>query len=138
MSTDTQLQSQDKWAFRFAFFDAHGGPNTTSFKEAIKDLPSKERMVIKNNFLGFFGPFYMISLGLWKKALVLLVTFVVAYVAIFAIGVGLQAQRIPSPILMFILFNVGFGFGPAINYAYYLKKVKNRDGWNPFEGLSWS
>lgn len=136
MSADFQSQSQDKWAYRFAFFDAHGLPDTPGFKEAAAKLPWKDRLKVLMNFWAFFfGPIYFIIIGLWKKALVL---FGIAVATGFVIGVI-------SSLLGFYSAGLGNGLGVAFgimyamiaNHAYYLKMVKKQDNWNPFEGVRW-
>jgi hypothetical protein len=131
MSADTQTQTQDKWAKRFAFFEAHGAPNTPGFKDAFNKLPPKEQMVIRANFIAFFGPFYLAYLGLYKKTVVFLAIIVPLFLVLNLIALTFG-----------FMFGGGFFFllnmtmiSPAVNYAYYLKKVKNEENWNPYSGL---
>jgi len=123
-----------KWQDRFAFFDKHGAPNTRGFKEALKALPSwGEKIKIGGNWLAFFfGPIYFLILGLWKKALIG-----------FAITVAIGVVCAFLPTSVGALLSRGLSIGMALlwsmsaNYAFYLKKVKNQDSWNFFEGIRW-
>jgi hypothetical protein len=131
MSTDSQSSAQSSWDFRFAFFDAHGAPSTPEYKEAFKQLHWKERIKVgMNAWALFFGPLYLLYLGLWKKALVL---YAIAFAVMF-VAVLLGA---PDGLLNGIGIALGILIAMSTNYAYYLKKVKNQDGWNPFEGVRW-
>lgn len=121
----------EKWKTRFAFFEQFGAPSTQTYKDELKKLEYKQRLLINFNFFAFFfGVIYMAIIGLWKKALAILGMAV-------AINVVLYVIHAPGPISR----GVGIGFGVlcamCVNYALYLKKVKGQDGWNPFEGMRW-
>lgn len=131
MTTSTQSRFPEKWAQRFAFFDQHGAPNTASFKTALATLGHADKIKMNANIWAFFfGPIYLCLLGLWKKALVL--TAVAGSALVLAAALNLPG---------FVQFGLGFGssvlFALCTNYAYYLKCIKGKDGWNAFEGLRW-
>jgi hypothetical protein len=133
-STDT-LAVKPKWRERFAFFDAYGAPSSAAFHEAIKRAPRGTRRRVNFNFLAFFfGPFYLLGLGLWKKALSLVA--VVLGLAVleltFSVATGID---VPRPIDSALNIATALLFGLSTNYAYYLKQVKGCQNWNPFEGL---
>lgn len=113
------------------FLRAVRRPSTQTYKDELKKLEYKQRLLINFNFFAFFfGVIYMAIIGLWKKALAILGMAV-------AINVVLYVIHAPGPISR----GVGIGFGVlcamCVNYALYLKKVKGQDGWNPFEGMRW-
>ena len=59
-----------KWQFRFNFFQQHGAPKEPGFKQAWKALSFGDRLKINMNFFAFFfGPIYLLILGMWRKAL---------------------------------------------------------------------
>ncbi len=121
----------EKWKTRFAFFEQFGAPSTQTYKDALKQLPYKQRLLININFFAFFfGMIYLAIIGLWKKALVLLGLAVAVMVVEYALGV-------PAPVSRGIDFAFAFLCGLCANYALYLKVVKGQDGWNPFEGMRW-
>jgi len=140
MSTTEQLQTPSvspKWQERFAFFEQHGAPNAPGFRDALKALPKpKQRLMTLNIVAFFFGVIYFFVLGLWKKNLSLLAIIVTVSIliefAFFAAG-----HPMPRPLNTGL--NVGFAtlYSYSANYAYYLKKVKGSQSWNPFEGMGW-
>ncbi|MDZ3992171.1 DUF2628 domain-containing protein [Pseudomonas sp. Teo4] len=126
-----------KWQERFAFFDAHGAPNAPTYKEALKQLPFKKKILVNGNFIAFFfGPIYLFVLGLWKKNLALLGIIILASMVV-DILFGLAGMETPKPV------DAGFGmvvnllYALSTNYAYYLKERKGEQGWNPFKGMRW-
>ncbi|EIK98380.1 membrane protein [Pseudomonas sp. M47T1] len=140
MSTTEQLHTPDvspKWQERFAFFEQHGGPSSPGFKEAFKALPKGKRILININIIAvFFGLIYFFVLGLWKKNLTL-----IAIVLGTTIGINFAfyAMGHDMPKWLDNGLNIAFGltYGFTANYAYYLKKVKGSQSWNPFEGMRW-
>lgn len=130
-------QYSDKWKERFAFFEAHGGPNAPGFKPALKQLPFLKKVKINFNFFAFFfGPVYLFIMGLWRKNLSFIAIMVVVSIAsdIVMEKYGFRYSREASSALGFI-FNALYG--QLTNYAYYLNEVKGKQSWNPFEGLRW-
>ena len=66
----TEKTLKPKWEARFDYFEKEEKMTQEEKKEAYKKSPFS----IKFNFLGFFfGPIYFFILGLWRKALVLIV-----------------------------------------------------------------
>lgn len=121
----------ERWQTRFQFFDQYGGPMRHEAKQAIMEHPEKERFLILFNLGSFFLPvIHFLMLGLWKKALTLLVATIIT-VLVF-----------DMPLRMFgingywLLILVPFFFSAMANYSYYLKEVKGVQGWNPFEYLT--
>lgn len=67
----------EKWKYRFNFYDQHGFPGfwgaTPEYKAAFKTLKVRQRLTIKMNFIAFFCSWiYLFVLGLWKKAIIVL------------------------------------------------------------------
>ena len=67
----------EKWKYRFNFYDQHGFPGfwgaTPEYKAAFKALKVRQRLTIQMNFIAFFCSWiYLIVLGLWKKAKIVL------------------------------------------------------------------
>ncbi len=121
-----------KWQQRFNFFNTYGAPDSPAFKVAIKAQPMRIRLLHLINFWAFFfGPIYFVILGLWKKALVLLA---------ISIGVSIVLNLFGGFLPPFVFTAVGLAislmWGMTANYAYYLKKVKGIDNWNPFAKIS--
>lgn len=139
MNTTDQVQGSSKysakWQERFAFFDAHGAPNAPGYKEALKQLPGKQKITINANIIAFFfGPIYLFVLGLWKKNLTLIAIMVALTFALDAIYALVDFSFAKQ-----VNFAVGFAFNLSYalttNYAYYLKEQKGEQGWNPFKGM---
>jgi Protein of unknown function (DUF2628) len=117
----------EKWRTRFEFFDNTGGPlNKDVYNAAFKPLSFGKKMLIGTNFFSFFfGPIYWgFALRLWKKALALLLIILV-----------MAFLPIPHAYANAISLGVSIMFARSANYAYYLKQVKGKEGWNPFEGM---
>ncbi|WP_179401029.1 DUF2628 domain-containing protein [Burkholderia guangdongensis] len=132
---DDPAELKPKWQERFAFFDAYGAPNSPEFRAALKELPGRQKRLINYSFLGFFfGPFYFFTLGMWRKALVLLAISLGIGVleAIVVISTGID---IPPAIDLGINIGIAMLSAMTVNYSYYLKHVRNSNGWNPFEGM---
>ncbi|QPN46972.1 membrane protein [Pseudomonas putida] len=139
MQSTPQIQAdyanlKPKWQERFAFFDQHGGPREASYKAAFRALPFRKKLLINNNFLGFFfGPIYWFVLGMWKKNLVMLAIIM---------GIGLlegvyeaaTGNAVPRALDQGISVAFAVLYGMLTNYAYYLKQTKGEQGWNPFQG----
>jgi len=62
-----------EWRERFHFFERYGAPNSPEARAAFKVLPRSKMYLIYQNLFGlFFGPFYFLMLGMWKRALTLI------------------------------------------------------------------
>ncbi|RQH05833.1 DUF2628 domain-containing protein [Paraburkholderia dinghuensis] len=126
-----------KWRERFEFFEQYGEPSSPEFKAAYKNLPTGKRLLIGINWVGFFfGPLYLLVLGMWRRTLTwfAIISASVIVEGVFAIATGID---IPDA------FDVGISCGLAMlvaittNYSYYLKTMKGDNGWNPFSGMRW-
>jgi hypothetical protein len=130
------IELKPKWQERFAFFDAYGAPSSPHAREAFKTLPKgKQRLINMNYYAFFFGPFYLLTIGLWKKALSLTAIAILTAVAIEVGFLMLTGDDTPKALDRGISIGFAFLFGYCANYAYYLKTVKNVQNWNPFVGL---
>lgn len=127
MNTVDLTHFSPKWQFRFNFYRRHGAPKEPGFKQAWRALSFGDRLKINLNiFALFFGPIYLLILGMWRKALV-----------VIGIAIALAAITMFLPDIVgravFIAFNVLVA--SSTNYSYYLEKVEGRIRWNPFEGM---
>lgn len=125
----------DKWKKRFDFFEEHGLPGSREYGQAIKNLKYFQRFPYMFNFYAFFfGLIYFCILGLWKKGLMLVA---LAIVSQMLVGV---AEVIFNANLDHISRGLGIAYSAACasvaNSAYYLRKIKGSDNWNPFEGMT--
>ena len=92
--------------------------------EALKKLTFMERILVQQNFLGFFFTFiYLIFLKLWKQA-------AMAFGFLLVVGVTGGMLGLPDNLLNDIGLTVGFHVSMRVNYWYFLKKAKGKDiGW---------
>ena len=113
----------DKWKFRFAFFEKHGMPNfwgpTPAWKEAFKTMTFGQKVKISFNFFAyFFSAIYLLILGMWKKALlVLLLNVVVILIMVISD-------------LNFLGYVVNLFTAMRANIWYYQYKVKGVHDWS--------
>ncbi|MDE9564267.1 DUF2628 domain-containing protein [Xenorhabdus bovienii] len=125
----------EKWQERFKFFEKNGAPPTQEYREAYRKTPFLKRLKIDMNFIAlFFGIFYYLIIGLWKKGLILLGINIAVFsiMGIFGVisGIDISDNIYNAMGVAFSLLN-----GYIANYAYYLKEIKGDDGWNPFKGI---
>ncbi|WP_081990789.1 DUF2628 domain-containing protein [Xenorhabdus nematophila] len=87
-----------------------------------------------NFFALFFGIFYFLILGLWKKGLALLG---IAFAVSIAIGITEEIVGYNFSDALWNGLGAGFAilYGFSANYSYYLKEVKGDNSWNPFKGI---
>ncbi|PIT22910.1 DUF2628 domain-containing protein [Snodgrassella communis] len=117
------------WQFRFEFFAENGLPKlkpTAQYKENFKALSFGQRITLNCNFwAAFFGPFYFLFLGMWRKAIALvLFLFAIKVVSIVCgANVGIASS-------VYAAFSM-----TTANTAYYLHRVKKSKSFNIFEGL---
>lgn len=116
-----------KWRLRFEFFDAHGAPPMWKFDreygEATKALSIRDRMrLTTNGYAFFFGVFYLLYLGMWRKAL----TVVGVLVVLTAVEIALD---LPLEIDTAIGFGVGAYLSARVNILYYRHRVHGERGW---------
>lgn len=138
MSNTDELQTDTaspKWKERFAFFNQNGSPKSPNFSSALKQLPTRKRVLININFIAiFFGPIYLFVLGLWKKNLAL-IAIIVGISFGLTIAFAILGYEMPKALGSGLNVVFALMYGLSANYAYYLKQVKGSQGWNPFEGL---
>ncbi|WP_312737403.1 DUF2628 domain-containing protein [Stenotrophomonas sp.] len=116
-----------KWQFRFNFYQQHGSPKDPRFAPAWKALPVGERLTININFLAlFFSWIYLLTLGMWRKALVVIAIF---------IGLFALAFVLPTILVQGLIGGFCALLAHCTNYGYYLEQVKGRTSWNPFDGF---
>jgi len=120
-------QYSPKWQFRFNFFQQHGAPKEQGFKQAWKALSFGDRLKININFFAFFFNWiYLLILGMWRKALVV----VGIYVVLIALALVL-----PDIVVRALWVATNFLVACSANYNYFQVKVKGSTSWNPFEGM---
>ncbi|MEO9329602.1 DUF2628 domain-containing protein [Gordonia aurantiaca] len=118
------------WQSRFAFFDAHGSPAGTAYREALRQSPLGLRCRIAFNPLAFFfGAFYFLCKGMWRKGLAIL-GFVVV------VSIVLLPFDTPSQVDLAIGYGVSAVCATTANHQWYLHVRRNSRSWNPFEGMS--
>lgn len=113
---------------RDAFFDTYGGPFSPGYRAAKREMPLLKRIFFNANpGAFFFGPLYFFFRGMWKKGIAFLVPLLVLWT--------LEAV-LPIP-HQYHIFGMSSCFiqMSCANYAYYLKRVRGAEGWNPFEGM---
>ena len=123
-------QLSEKWKKRFAFYDSLPPAGTSPFSsppgmsEAWKKLTFMERILVQQNFLGFFFTFiYLIFLKLWKQA-------AMAFGFLLVVGVTGGMLGLSDNFLRAIGLTCGFLVSTRVNYWYFLKKAKGKDiGW---------
>lgn len=125
-----------KWQKRFEFFDKYGTNIFSSdFKREVNKLSLLEKANIKLNFFGFiFGIFYFLALGIWRKALTLLVLMFLFYLLSEIVMTSMDTSE---DVLNTFYKTTGWAWAGVTmiiaNKAYYLHKIKGSRSWNPFE-----
>ncbi len=125
-----------KWQTRFDFFDLHGAPSTPGFRQALKQLPFRQKLKVNMNLIAFlFGPIYLFVLGLWKKNIMLILIMIVVY-TILIIALAIAGMEFPR----YLQVGLGYGFnalyGMSTNYSYYLKEKKAITAGIPSKGCA--
>ncbi|MDR3056427.1 MAG: DUF2628 domain-containing protein, partial [Zoogloeaceae bacterium] len=118
----------DKWKFRFNFFDQHGvrdGLDVFNAKHpawaVMKQLPFGEKLKINTNIWAFFfGFIYLGILGLWQKAIL-----------VFGIVVILNVVSLVLPDILSVFFSLVLAglVARMTNIWYYQKKALGISGW---------
>ncbi|MGE9657185.1 DUF2628 domain-containing protein [Snodgrassella alvi] len=119
----------DAWLFRFKFYEENGIPKffkqTDKYVKNLRSLPFKSKMTMMINWKAFFfGPFYYFYLGMWRKALTILLFLTVL-----------------DLLLILLLSKASAGCADAIFWAfmtnpiYYVHRTKKSKSFNPFEGM---
>lgn len=123
-----------KWQERFAFIEQHGRPGSATYKQALRGLSFGKRILVNSSILAFFfGPIYWFVLGLWKKNLAML-GLILAIVGIESLFEMLTGIAVHTAVDNGIRVAISLSYAILTPYAYYLNRVKNHQGWNPFEG----
>jgi len=117
------LKVSDRWKRRFRAMHKAGGPDLPNSK-ALSPEESKEISVF--NIPGFFfGPFYYLAKGMWRKAIVLTVLCLIGILLIdlvlTLVGLGkfTDVTRFIAPAV----------FATLANRDYYCKMVLHDNGW---------
>lgn len=114
------------WKERFSFFSEYGSTWSRKGAEEITRMAVFERIKYILNFWAFvFGPFYFMFLGLWKSAISLIAMSLIIIIVLDSI-LPESMQRF-SGIVSAVLF------ASTANYAYFLRRIKRIDSWNPFK-----
>lgn len=112
----------DKWKFRFSFLDKNGVPgfwgNTPEWKAAYKKLTFGQRLKVAMNFYAlFFSVIYLLILGLWKKAVVIILLQILVGFIVFLTDFG----WLGSVVSLWVAFRT--------NIWYYQKVVLKQQDW---------
>lgn len=130
MTTNNQFNGKiydQVWTDRFQFFQQNGEPSSKTFKEALKSLPSMQKMRVNINFYAFFfGFIYFLIKGMWKGAISLLI------IGILLFTISSFLPDFVSRIVSFIIALLG---AFSANYTFYRKEILNEDDYNIFKGM---
>lgn len=116
----------EKWRQRFAAIEKAGGERTRWWRwPEGKQLTGKEKRLITSNLWAFvFGPFYYLYLGLWRKAITLLVA-----VLVIDFILEIAGNAVGFPVDRFLWIVSAIMFKQCANVDYYRKTVLNRREW---------
>jgi hypothetical protein len=124
-----------KWRERFEFFERYGEPSSPEFKAELKSFSTGSRLFINMNWFGFFfGPIYLLALGMWRRALTWVGIMLALALVEDAFGFVTHI-KFSRPVDFGISVGVGMLIAMTTNYSYYLKVMKGDNGWNPFKGM---
>lgn len=112
-----------KWRFRFDFFEKNGAPDfwklSPAWKAAFNTMSFSEKIKINCNFIAYFFSFiYLLVLGLWRKAILILILNFVVGIIIAITGFA------------FLGFIVNILTAMRVNIWYYQLKVHNIHDWS--------
>lgn len=113
----------EKWKYRFSFYDEHGFPGfwkaSPEYKSAIKGLKPRQRVTVQVNFIAFFFSWiYLFVLGLWKKAIIVLLLGILSMVIGAIIGFNILGLAVAGYV------------GVSANKWFYEKEVKGINTWS--------
>lgn len=113
----------EKWKYRFNFYDQHGFPGfwraTPEYTAAFKGLNVRQRLTIQVNFIALiFSWIYLFVLGLWKKAIVVLLLIILSLFVGALIGVNILGLVVAGYV------------GANTNKWFYEKEVKGLNTWS--------
>lgn len=117
----------EKWKYRFNFYDQHGFPGfwgaTPEYKAAFKTLKVRQRLTIQMNFIAFFCSWiYLFVLGLWKKAIIVLLLGILSLFVGALIGVNILGIAVAS----YVAVNTNKWFYERGKRVKYLEPLNNR------------
>lgn len=130
-------ETKPKWRERFEFFETNGPLTSPEAREAFKALPRGKKRLINMSWLGlFFGPFYFLRLGMWRRSITLW-GILLASIVVETTFEAITGIDVPAGVDLGINCGLGMLYAMSVNYAYYLKEIKGDNGWHPFKGLRW-
>lgn len=110
------------WRARFALIDKAGDPSLPG----VKTLPVSERFKLMNWWALFFGAFYYIAKGMWRKAISLSVALSIAFLLL---ELFMAALAMPDAGNGIATGAAAALFGIRANIDYYKKIVLRQNGW---------
>lgn len=114
----SRLQVSESWKRKFRSIEKAGGPDLPHFRE----LPFGERFGLTFNVLALIlGPFYYITKGLWRQALLYFIIAVALVLLMNAIGLGNFSRGIG--------YGLGVVYASRANTSYYKKVVLGDAPW---------
>ena len=116
----------EKWRLRFAVIEKAGGERARWWKwSEWKQLTWKEKRLITSNLWGFvFGPLYYVYLGMWRKAITLMLV-----VTVIDVIIGMTGDALDVPLDKSLWLVSALAFKQCANIDYYRKIVLNRREW---------
>lgn len=116
------LAVAEGWREKFRLIHKAGGPRMPRLKE----LTARERMKVGFNAVAFFfGPFYYLAKGMWKRAIAL---FAACFAVVFLVSLILDAAG-RGAWGDGLKYGVGAFFAIRANGDYYRKMVLGDNGW---------
>lgn len=117
----------EKWKFRFGFFEKYGVAGvqaTPEARAAVKQMSFGNRIKINVNFYAFFFGciYFAFFLKLWRQALILIAIALVYAIITVILNVPDGADRAFG--LVYSLF-----CATRANWLYYLKRTQGDIGW---------
>lgn len=112
----------EKWKYRFSFYDQHGFPGFWSvspeYKQALNGLSGRQKRTLRVNMIAFFFSWiYLFVLGLWKKAIIVLLLVPIVIV----LGALTGFNVLGFPLAAYVAYNA--------NRWFYEKEVKGIHTW---------
>ena len=116
----------EKWRLRFAVIEKAGGERARWWKwSEWKQLSWKEKRLITSNLWAFiFGPLYYVYLGMWRKAITLMLV-----VTVIDVIIGMTGDALDVPLDKSLWLVSALAFKQCANIDYYRKTVLNRREW---------
>jgi len=116
----------EKWQRRFAVIERAGGERVRWWNwPEWKQLTWKEKRLITSNLWAFmFGPLYYLCLGMWRKAITLMLV-----VTVIDVIIGMACDALDMPVDRFLWIVSALTFKHCANIDYYRKTVLKRREW---------